>query len=91
LPLGEAWLALAGALFGGVGLKWIEHTLSKPLEDMLEAKKFRDELRAEMRGVKEELSKTEKDLDVWRHKYYALLEIQNEKEVYARSREDVAA
>ncbi len=70
----QAWLALIGALLGGSGLKFIEHYLSKPKIKEDTATQFRNELREEMKTLKEELREAEKGLDEWKIKYFTLLE-----------------
>lgn len=72
--ISQAWLALIGALLGGSGLKFIEHWLSRPKVKDDAASAFRNELREEVKNLREELRKTEAELDVWRSKYYALLD-----------------
>lgn len=72
--ISQAWLALIGALLGGSGLKFIEHYLSRPKVKEDAASAFRAELREEVKNLREELRKTEADLDEWRTKYYALLD-----------------
>jgi len=70
----QAWLALIGAVLGGSGLKFIEHYLSRPKIKDDSATAFRNELREEVKNLRDELRKTELELDTWRAKYYALLE-----------------
>jgi seryl-tRNA synthetase len=81
----EPLLALAAAIFGGVGLKVIESVLnrSKVKNDM--ETQMRAELREDVVGLKEELDKIEAALDAWKKKYYALLLSFNELVVVARS------
>lgn len=76
----EAWLALAGTVFGGVGLKIIESFLgrNKSKEDV--AYRFRDELRAEILLLRTEHDKLQreaaalrKEIDEWRNKYFKLV------------------
>lgn len=70
----QAWLALIGALLGGSGLKFIEHWLSRPRVKDDAASSFRAELREEVKNLRDELRKTEQELDAWRAKYYALMD-----------------
>lgn len=70
----QAWLALIGAILGGSGLKFIEHYLSRPKIKDDSATAFRNELREEVKNLREELRKTENELDDWRTKYYALVD-----------------
>jgi hypothetical protein len=81
----EPALALAAAIFGGVGLKVIESVLnrSKVKNDM--ETQMRAELRGDVIGLKEELDKIEHALDVWKKKYYALLLSFNDLAVVARA------
>lgn len=72
--ISQAWLALIGAVLGGSGLKFIEHYLSRPKIKDDSATAFRNELREEVKNLREELRKTEKELDEWRAKYYALVD-----------------
>lgn len=72
--ISQAWLALVGALLGGSGLKFIEHWLSRPKIKDDAASSFRNELREEVKNLREELRKTEQELDAWRSKYYALMD-----------------
>lgn len=72
--ISQAWLALIGALLGGSGLKFIEHWLSRPKVKEDVASSFRNELREEVKNLREELRKTETELDEWRAKYYALMD-----------------
>lgn len=80
----EPILALAAAVFGGVGLKVIESVLnrSKAKNDL--ETQMRSELRGDVIILKEELDKIEAALDVWKKKYYALLMSFNELAVVAR-------
>lgn len=72
--ISQAWLALIGAILGGSGLKFVEHWLSRPKVRDDSATAFRNELREEMKTIREELRKAENELDEWRDKYYLLLE-----------------
>jgi hypothetical protein len=81
----EPAIALAAAIFGGVGLKIIESVLnrSKVKNDM--ETQMRAELRGDVIGLKEELDKIEEALDAWKKKYYALLLSFNDLAVVARA------
>lgn len=74
MDLPTSIIALIGTLFGGGGLalttKWVSRNKDK--EDS--ASKFRDELRVEVIRLRGELSETERELDEWKSKYYALLQ-----------------
>lgn len=71
-----AYLALVGAVFGGVGLKALEHYLTRPKIKEDAASEFRRELREEITTLRTELRRTEEDLEQWRTKYYVLRELQ---------------
>jgi predicted nuclease with TOPRIM domain len=74
MAVNEAYLALAGAVFGGGGLKVIEYWLTKSKVKDDSAASFRTELREEVKNLREELRKVEDDLDKWRGKYYELMD-----------------
>jgi chromosome segregation ATPase len=69
-----AWIALIGTVLGGVGLKFVEHWLSRSKVRDDTASQLRNELRAEIQGLKQELNNVETDLDKWRGKYYELMD-----------------
>lgn len=69
-----AWIALIGTLLGGVGLKFVEHWLSRSKVRDDTAAQLRNELRTEIQGLKTELNNVESDLDKWRGKYYELMD-----------------
>jgi predicted nuclease with TOPRIM domain len=72
--IATAWIALIGTVLGGVGLKIVEHWLgrSKIRDDT--ATQLRNELRAEILTLRQELNNVEADLDKWRGKYYELMD-----------------
>ncbi len=72
--LSPAWLALLGALFGGTGLKVIEHWLNRSKARDDTASSLRNEIRSDLKEVRAELAATEKELYEWRDRYYILLE-----------------
>lgn len=74
MAVNEAYLALAGAVFGGGGLKVIEYWLTKSKSKDDTATQFRAELRDEVKNLRDELRKVEDDLDKWRGKYYELMD-----------------
>lgn len=76
MALESAWIPLAGALFGGVGLKMLEHWLGRSKMKIDEATKIRDELRVEITALREEIKKVELESDIWRDRYYTLREQQ---------------
>lgn len=69
-----AWIALIGTILGGVGLKFVEHWLSRSKVRDDTAAQLRTELRTEIQGLKTELNNVESDLDKWRGKYYELMD-----------------
>lgn len=69
-----AWIALIGTVLGGVGLKFVEHWLSRSKVRDDTAAQLRNELRTEIQGLKTELNNVESDLDKWRGKYYELMD-----------------
>lgn len=70
----QAWLALIGAILGGSGLKVIEYWLNKSKTKDDTATDFRNELRTDIKDLREELRKTEEELEKWRLKYYQLMD-----------------
>lgn len=76
----EAWLALAGTVFGGVGLKVIESFLGRNKSKDDSAYRFRDELRAEILllrseadKIRDEADELRDEIDEWRTKYFSLV------------------
>lgn len=69
----EAFLALIGTVFGGVGLKLIEQVLSRSTRRNDIAKDLRTELRTELTQLRADNDRLEKLLDEWRDKYYKLV------------------
>jgi len=67
-----AWIALIGTVFGGVGLKIIDHQLSKNKIRVDDAARIRDELRIEITSLRDEINKLEVERDKWRADYYDL-------------------
>lgn len=72
--INQAWIALIGAILGGSGLKVIEAWLNRPKEHADAETEFRNELREEVKSLREELRKVEAELDSWREKYYTLMD-----------------
>lgn len=68
-----AWIALIGTLLGGAGLKVTEKVLARGGEEIDVATKMREELREESAALKEELREADKQLDLWKEKYFALM------------------
>lgn len=69
-----AWIALIGTLFGGVALKVMERVMSRGTEKIDLATKMRDELRKDLSSAKEDIRGLEKDIDLWKEKYFVLLQ-----------------
>ncbi|WDS61324.1 membrane protein [Satellite phage MiniFlayer] len=69
-----ATIALIGTLFGGVGLQFTGHLLGrrKSRDDL--ATQLRGELKGEIATLRQELRQVENEVDVWREKYYTLLD-----------------
>jgi predicted nuclease with TOPRIM domain len=76
----ETWIALVGALFGGVGLKVAEAILGrrKSRDDL--ASSLRTELRTDISSLRienehlrHEVEHLEETVDEWRDKYYSLI------------------
>jgi len=72
MHLDPAWIAVVGTVFGGVGLKVLEHWLGKSKVKIDEASKLRDELRIEITAQREEIKALEAEVDTWREKFYDL-------------------
>lgn len=72
--ISAGWLALAGALLGGSGLKVIEFWLNKPKVQADTATEFRNELREEVKTLREELHRAEEEIDKWRDQYYTVMD-----------------
>lgn len=72
--INQGWLAIIGALLGGSGLKVIEYWLNRSKTKDDTATDFRNELRTDIKDLRDELRKAEEELDKWRVKYYALMD-----------------
>ena len=70
----EAWLALIGAMFGGVGLKVLERWFKSKDDEPVIQKQFRDELRQDREDTRDELRRVEGENDQLKEKYYKLQE-----------------
>lgn len=78
--MGEAWIALAGTVFGGVGLKVVEHILGKTQRKDTTASAIRTELRldlgsmrTEMEQLRSQVDRLDDEIDAWRTRYFSLL------------------
>jgi uncharacterized protein YlxW (UPF0749 family) len=76
----EAWIALAGTITGGVGLKFVEYILGRSKYRDTLASSLRTELRVDLSALRlenqhlqDEIHDLEKSVDGWRDKYYAIL------------------
>lgn len=67
-------VALIGTVMGGVGLKVVEHLLSKGKVKVDDAARLRDELRMEITTQKEEIRQLEAEVEKWRKEYYDLFQ-----------------
>lgn len=79
----EPAIALAAAIFGGVGLKVVEAGLNRSKAKVDLETQMRLELRNDVVSLKEELDQIEANLDLWKKKYYKLLVSFNELTVVA--------
>lgn len=75
------FVALMGTLFGGAGLKVIEHQLGRAKTKSAEAAAAREELRSEIQTLREQLEKADAEetrlqglVDEWREKYWSYRE-----------------
>lgn len=76
----EAYLALAGTVFGGVGLKIVEAVLGRSKNKNDGQHVFREELRAELAALRTEAEKLRDEsdelrdeIDTWRTRYFSLV------------------
>jgi predicted nuclease with TOPRIM domain len=67
-------IALVGTLFGGVGLQFTGHLLGRKKQKEDIATQLRGELKAEIAALRTELRQVENEVDVWKEKYYTLLD-----------------
>jgi len=79
MSLDPAWVALIGTVFGGVGLKVLDHYLGKNKTKVDDASRMRDELRIdrdelriEINTQKTEIDKLEIARNEWQAKYLDL-------------------
>lgn len=63
-------IAMIAALFGGAGLKIIEHFLSRGKTKIDIARELRTELRDEVLVLRDEVKELDKRVDKWKHKYF---------------------
>jgi len=69
-----AFLALVGTIFGGAGLKMVESFLNRSKTQTDVAAQIRSELRTDVQALRDEIRKVEQELDMWKSKYYDLLD-----------------
>lgn len=74
MSVDPAWIALAGTLLGGVGLKVTESWLGRAKQKSDDALVIRKELRDEVAGLKIEINSIETERDKYRNDYYDLRE-----------------
>jgi uncharacterized coiled-coil DUF342 family protein len=72
--INQAYLALIGALMGGSGLKFVESWLNRSKVKDDAASAFRNELRDEVKNLRDELRSVEAEVEKWRQKYYETYE-----------------
>lgn len=73
MTIEPAWIAFGGTIFGGVGLKVVEHWLGRNKVKIDDAQQIRDELRMEITSQREEIRELEAEVKNWRDQYYELL------------------
>lgn len=69
----QAWIALAGTLFGGAGFKVFEHVLGRSKQQDDTATNLRKELRDELTEAREEADEARDEADLWRFRYFSLV------------------
>lgn len=76
----EAWLALVGTIFAGIGLEIVKKILgrTKAREEAVKAIKDElgseiDTLRRQAEKIREEADELRDEIDSWRNKYYSLV------------------
>ena len=74
MAVDPAWIALAGTVFGGVGLKVVEHWLGRNKIRLDDAQQIRNELRLEITSQREEIAQLEETANKWREEYFKVLE-----------------
>ncbi len=72
MAVDPALIALAGTVFGGVGLKVAEHWLGRNKLRVDDAAQIRDELRLEINAQREEIRLLEAEVIKWKNEYYDL-------------------
>lgn len=89
-----ALLALVGTVVGTIGLRVIEHWLTRGKVKIDDAARIRDELRMEVTSQREEIKQLETDAIKWRNEYYDLrdkyIQLQTELTLALRTLQDEA-
>ena len=89
-----ALLALVGTVAGTIGLRVIEHWLTRGKVKIDDAARIRDELRMEVTSQREEIKQLETDAVKWRNEYYDLrdkyIQLQTELTLALRTLQDEA-
>lgn len=88
--MNDAWIILAGTLFGGAGLKLVESWLSRNKDKDAHGTQIREELRTEITSLRDQLTKAreeeaklEAEIELWRAKYYDL------RDIYAKAQTEL--
>jgi hypothetical protein len=68
----SAILIFLGTVLGGVGLRYIDHLLTRKRQTLDEGAAWRKELRDESNARKQEIDELEAEVDKWRTMYYDL-------------------
>jgi hypothetical protein len=88
-----AWVALLTTFVGGTGVKLLDRLIGAKRRrregDFEFAEQLRDEMRAEMRVLKDDVANQRRELDEWRQRYYVLRDAYNVvrnrcKDLYAK-------
>lgn len=75
MTIEPAWIAFGGTVFGGVGLKVVEHWLvGRNKIKIDDAQQIRNELRLEITSQREEIRELETEVKHWRDQYYEVLQ-----------------
>ena len=69
----SVWIFL-GTVVGTIGLRWLDHWLTKRKTNLDEGAAWRKELREELGMHKSEIDKLEEQVEHWRSLYYDLKE-----------------
>lgn len=70
----DAVIVTIGAVFGGVGAKFLDKTLSKKSDHYTEAERLRTELRAEIESLRTQIGALESEVTQWRELYWKFYE-----------------